>query len=152
MIPNELQMYLDFRKVCDTLSFPMLREWGEYRQIKCDGEVVGFLMVIEGYVEGIYVKPEYRRKGLARKAVLEFMDDGGYIDTLHIIKTNETAQKFWESIFHLVTISDCPVDTLYRVIRRRETIDRDCPNCTHHINGSCEKWECEFERRSNDRH
>ena len=25
--------------------------------------------------------------------------------------------------------------------------ERDCPNCTHHTEQGCTKWECEFERK-----
>lgn len=28
-----------------------------------------------------------------------------------------------------------------------DTGDRDCKNCIHHLEGGCESWNCEFERR-----
>lgn len=116
---EHLQMFLNFRKTCDELSFPLLAEWagasGDYKEITFEGQVVGFLMIIEGYVEGIYVKPEFRRKGLAKKAVLDFVKDGGFINKLHIIRTNKAAQKFWNSVFYLKKIDECPVDALYQV-------------------------------------
>ena len=116
---EHLKMFLDFRKTCDELSFPLLCQWsgsqGDYKEIKFDGQIVGFLMVIEGYVEGIYVKPEFRRKGLAKKAVVDFMNQGGFLNRLHIIKTNKVARKFWFSILELKKIDECPVDELYQV-------------------------------------
>lgn len=110
-------MYLEFRKEIDTLSFPLLKKWSGsgYVEIKKDDLIVGFLMVIENYVEGIYVKPEYRRLGLAGKAVLDYIKGGGVIERLHIVKSNKTALLFWESIFYLRKIDECPCDTLYSV-------------------------------------
>ena len=28
--------------------------------------------------------------------------------------------------------------------------DRDCDNCVHHTDNGCTKWDCEFERRTDD--
>lgn len=113
-------LYLDFRKEIDELSFPLLLQWSmnnnEFREIKYNNEVVGFLMVIEGYVDGIYVKPNFRRKGLAKKAVLDYLKEGGTINTLHIVKTNKNAEEFWRSLFVLKKLDECPVDTLYQVV------------------------------------
>ena len=116
---RNLQLYKQFRNEIDTLSFPLMRNMAgkdNYREIKYDGRVVGFLIVIRGYVNGIYVEPEYRNKGLARQAVLDYLNEGGFIATLHIINTNTTAKKFWNSIFILEEIDTSPVDTLYRVL------------------------------------
>ena len=114
---NEQGIYLEFRKEIDTLSFPHLKKWSGsgYVEIKKDDLIVGFLMVIENYVEGIYVKPEYRRLGLAGKAVLDYIKGGGVIERLHIVKSNKTALLFWKSIFCLRKIDECPCDTLYSV-------------------------------------
>lgn len=37
------------------------------------------------------------------------------IDSLHIVHGNETARKFWESVFFLEMDEFGPIDTLYRV-------------------------------------
>ena len=70
-------------------------------------------MVIDGYVECIYVLPEYRRLGLGKKAVQDYMSSGGEIEKLHIIKTNYIAKKFWENLFSLEEIDTSPCDSLY---------------------------------------
>lgn len=115
---NALQMYLDFRKEMDTYCFPLLKEWAgdDFVEIKDGDDVVGFLMIIDKYyVEGIYVKPECRRKGIARKAVIDYVKNGGKITRLHIIKSNKPALKFWKSIFKLKKLDECPSDILYEV-------------------------------------
>lgn len=78
---------------------------------------VGFIIVIDGYVDGIYVIPEHRRKGIAKKAVMDYLKSGGVITRLHIIRTNTPALNFWKSIFVLEPENDCPVDVLYRVVK-----------------------------------
>ena len=68
-------------------------------------------------VHGIYVMPEHRRKGIAKKAVMDYLKRGGVINRLHIIRTNTPALKFCKSIFVLETENDCPVDVLYNVVK-----------------------------------
>lgn len=121
----EQEMYLAFRETIDRLCFPDLRKWSVesdgYRLIVCDGKPVGFLMVLDKYVNGIYVMPEYRRKGLARKTVIRFLEEGGEIETLHVIHGNTVGLSFWKSLFKLKKIDSCPTDTLYRVVGIRST-------------------------------
>lgn len=121
-------MYLAFRKTMDDYCFPLLREWAQkqegfitlYDNESDERKPVGFLIVIDGYVDGIYVLPKHRRKGIARKAIMDYLKRGGVITQLHIIRTNTPALKFWKSIFILEPENDCPVDVLYRVVRRKE--------------------------------
>ena len=115
---NWLSMYLMFRKEIDTIQFHLLKSWSGNGvvEIKHGDNVVGFLMVIERYVNGIYVIPEFRRLGLAKKAVLNYIKQGGVIETLHIVNSNSTALAFWKSIFNLELIDECPCDTYYRVV------------------------------------
>jgi ribosomal protein S18 acetylase RimI-like enzyme len=112
-------MYLDFRKEIDLYSYSLLKEWSgsDFIKIK-DGEtVVGFLMILDhSYVNGIYIKPEYRRKGLARKAELDYLDQGGVLSSLHVIKSNKPALSFWKSLFKLRIIDQCPTDILFEVV------------------------------------
>lgn len=117
-----MELYHDFRYAIDEYAFPNIKKWAEdggtFKVIEIDGAIVGFLAVIGGYVEGIYVHPEYRRRGLARQAVLEYIENGGEIGSLHIVKGNKTAEKFWRSIFFLEKddlAPDNPVDTFYTV-------------------------------------
>lgn len=124
------EMYIAFRKTMDDYCFPLIKEWSTKQEgfitlydendDKSKRNPVGFLIVIDGYVDGIYVKPDYRRKGIAKKAVMDYLKRGGVITRLHIIRTNTLALNFWKSIFILEPENDCPVDVLYRVIRRKE--------------------------------
>ena len=121
---TDLNMYLDFRATVDKYCFPLLKKWAGKNliEIKHEDKVVGFLMVIDRYVEGIYVLPEYRRQGLAKKAVQDYIRSGGIIEKLHIIKTNDVAKKFWKNLFILKEIDSCPSDSLYFVERLRKKI------------------------------
>ena len=130
--PNDealLEMYLAFRKTVDNYCFPLIKEWATKQKgfitlydnndndDKDKRKPVGFLIVIDGYVDGIYVMPEHRRKGIAKKAVMDYLKSGGVITRLHIIRTNTPAIKFWKSIFVLEPENDCPVDVLYNVVK-----------------------------------
>ena len=125
------EMYLAFRKTMDDYCFPLIKEWATKQKgfitlyddndDKDKRKPVGFLIVIDGYVDGIYVKPDYRRKGIAKKAVMDYLKRGGVITRLHIIRTNTPAIKLWKSIFVLEPENDCPVDVLYRVVHRKNT-------------------------------
>lgn len=124
------EMYIAFRKTMDDYCFPLIKEWSTKQEgfitlydendDKSKRNPVGFLIVIDGYVDGIYVKPDYRRKGIAKKAVMDYLKSGGVITRLHIIRTNTPALNFWKSIFVLEPENDCPVDVLYRVVRRKQ--------------------------------
>ena len=120
----ELEMYLDFRKHIDTLCFHGIqKEAGTgYHRIWCGGELAGFLMVINGYVDAIYVKPEYRRQGCGRAAVVNFLISGGHIKSLHILNNNKPAKAFWESLFDLKVENMTEIDTLYRVSWPKQTL------------------------------
>lgn len=68
------------------------------------------------YIDCLYVLPQYRRKGLAKKAVLKFVK--GNLDCgirLHIINNNLVAFKFWDNIFELEEAGSNTVDTLYQI-------------------------------------
>jgi predicted acetyltransferase len=126
MVTDE-KMYHEFRNEIDSYCFPLLQKWakqtGCYRYIMYEGEVVGFLMVIDKYIEGIYVEPEYRRKGLARQAILDYIKDGNNVEKLHIVRSNNTAYKFWNSIFELHEINSNICDVLYYIARVKERKD-----------------------------
>lgn len=123
-----LEMYLAFRKTIDDYCFPLIKEWATKQKgfitlydnndnERVGHNPVGFLIVIDGYVDGIYVIPEHRRKGIAKKAVMDYLKSGGVITRLHIIRTNTPALNFWKSIFVLEPENDCPVDVLYNVVK-----------------------------------
>lgn len=129
--PNDealLEMYLAFRKTVDCYCFPLIKEWATKQKgfitlydnndnERVGRKPVGFLIVIDGYVDGIYVMPEHRRKGIAKKAVMDYLKSGGVITRLHIIRTNTPALNFWKSIFVLEPENECPVDVLYNVVK-----------------------------------
>ena len=128
--PNDealLEMYLAFRNTVDNYCFPLIKEWATKQEgfvtLYDDNDdmtkrnPVGFLIVIDGYVDGIYVIPEHRRKGIAKKAVMDYLKSGGVITRLHIIRINTPALNFWKSIFVLEPENDCPVDVLYNVVK-----------------------------------
>lgn len=117
---NELDMYLDFRKEIDVLAFPLIKKNFDYIKIYHLGKQVGFLIVYDGYVESLYVKPEFRRLGLAKKAVLNYINQGKSITRLHILDSNKVAHKFWSSIFDLYSLDFSSVDTLYSVMLKQE--------------------------------
>ena len=109
-------MFVNFRRELDVLAFPLIKDISDYREIKYNDKVVGFLMVEHGYVDSLYVEPMFRRKGLARCTVMNYLMEGKIIDSLHIINTNKTAYKFWNNIFKLEQLEQNNVDTLYRVV------------------------------------
>ena len=121
------EMYFAFRNTMDCYCFPLIKEWATKQEgfitlydendDKSKRKPVGFLIVIDGYVDGIYVMPEHRRKGIAKKAVMDYLKSGGVITRLHIIRTNTPALNFWKSIFVLETENECPVDVLYNVVK-----------------------------------
>ena len=113
---TDTEMFLKFRKEIDTMAFPLLQEYGDFVPIIYDNQKVGFLLVIDGYVEGIWVKPEYRRKGLAKKAVLDYINNGGKINILDVVITNEGADKFWNSVFEMDSVCTTFCDKRYRVL------------------------------------
>lgn len=90
-----------------------------YHRIMCDGIQVGFILIIEGYIDSAYVTPTYRRRGLARQAINDICDSGIIPARLHIIKTNKPAIAFWNSVFDLVSIDESFCDDLYCIRGRK---------------------------------
>ena len=119
-----LELYHAFRydidELCGGKIIELAKADGGFREIRSGNELVGFLIVINGYLEGLYVKPEYRRQGLGRKAVLSFIRQGGRVEHLHIVNDNKIARKFWFSIFELRKIESTPIDTFYEIVRVKE--------------------------------
>lgn len=89
--------------------------------IKADGKIVGMVGGLTDYIDCVYVKPEYRRRGLARQAVLKFVEGNlDYGIRLHIINNNNVAYDFWSKIFELKKIGTNAVDTLYEIVKIKE--------------------------------
>lgn len=122
---TELEMFLQFRKEIDTMAFPMLKEYGDFIPIMDDNQKVGFLLVVDGYVEGIWVQPEHRRKGLAKKVVLDYINNGGEINILDVVKTNVAADLFWNSVLDMEQIHTTFCDKRYKVLGVKEHVGKN---------------------------
>lgn len=118
---NELhrEMYLEFRKELDKIVVPLLFNDEDFgiQNVLCDGKIVGIFCTVNHYIDCIYIQPKYRRRGLAKEVVLNFVKR--YMDLglrLHIINNNEPAKAFWNSLFELEKIEINPIDTLYEIV------------------------------------
>jgi hypothetical protein len=111
MIDKEL--YHEFRYFIDEKAFDAIKESSDYVQVVYEGKIVGFLIVHDGYIEGAYIRDAYRRKGLMRETVRNYVKRYGMPDHLHIVNGNTTAYEFWSSIFDLRAVDHNLVDTYY---------------------------------------
>lgn len=114
-----IELYLKFRQELDALCVPLILKSEETYPIKCDGKTVGILCTDNQYIDCIYILPEYRKRGLARREVLKWYeahkDNALRRPRLHIINNNEPAKKFWSILFELDTIAISRIDTLYEI-------------------------------------
>lgn len=116
-----IEMYLKFRKELDNICVPEILEYVSTNLIFCGGKQVGifcYLITPEHiYIDCLYIEPEYRRKGLAKKAVLDFYKKCAFQREirLHIIDKNKVAYGFWNGIFDIESIEGSFVDTLYKI-------------------------------------
>lgn len=112
---NNLNFYTYFRRELDKMCVPMILETLETKKIMYRGRQVGILCTNGNYIDCIYVAPTLRRKGLGKKAVMEWLKSTGHSSVeLHIINSNGIALKFWSEIFKLTPIATGGIDTLYR--------------------------------------
>ena len=118
MRDNFIELYTDFRKELDKMAIPLIFDvFKSVRPIIADGKTVGIICGSTDYIDCVYILPEYRRKGLAKKAVLDFTKGNlHYGIRLHIINNNEVAKTFWHSLFKLKEIGSNEVDTLYEIV------------------------------------
>lgn len=115
------KLYFMFRKEIDQYSTPLIVKEGlqcvEF--VTVDGNIVGMCGGWYGYIDVVYILPEYRRQGLAKKVVLDWYGRygrGDYPTRLHIINNNVPAINFWNSLFELKEIECNAVDTLYEIV------------------------------------
>lgn len=113
------EMYVKFRQEIDTMAAPLIYDdYTVIRPIKADdGKVVGILAGYKDYIDMMYIDPEHRRKGLGRKAAVDFIleDDPCRGVRLGILNSNDIAKAFWEECFELRHFSGNDVDTSYQI-------------------------------------
>ena len=118
-----IDYYKNFRKELDEMCVPLIiNELKIIKPIKADDLIVGMVGGFTDYIDCVYVVPKYRRKGLAKRAVLDFVKGNlDYGIRFHIINTNTVAFNFWNSIFDLKEISANSVDTMYEIVKIKES-------------------------------
>lgn len=120
---NAIDLYLKFRAELDKMWIPIWLETMDVEYICVDDKNIGMVCGSLGYIDAVYILPEYRRKGLAKKAVLDWYNKHKlpYEKTrLHIINNNNVALKFWNSIFVLRAVVKNETETLYEILRVKE--------------------------------
>lgn len=118
MTDNEkmIELYLQFRRELDKICVPEILKSNQPKLIEENNEVVGLICASLDYIDCIYILPEHRRKGIAKKTVLKHWEENKNDDMrLHIINNNKPALEFWKSIFKLEYIGANEIDTLYRI-------------------------------------
>lgn len=116
---KHIDLYKQFRNELDDICIPTILDIDgmEITEILYDGKIVGILCTCQNYIDCVYVLPEHRRKGLAKKAVLDWVEKNSQQKVrLHIINRNVVAKQFWESLFFLEEVCSNSVDTLYEVV------------------------------------
>ena len=108
-----IKLYTKFRKELDKMCIPLIIDELKVEPIIYKNKIVGMIAYTYNYIECVYVKPRYRRKGLAKAAVEKLIK--GRNMRLHIINNNTVAYKFWNDNFKLEVITSDNVDTLYWV-------------------------------------
>lgn len=111
-----IELYKQFRRELDDICIPEIVKLNEPQLIEDNGELCGLLCASPDYIDCIYILPKYRRKGIARKAVIDHWNKNKPCEMrLHIIHKNEPALKFWNSVFVLEMIGENEIDGLYRI-------------------------------------
>ena len=65
------KMYTKFRAEIDAMYSPLvINECDEVVEIMHNTQQIGLLCVKDKYIQGLYILPEYRKKGHGRKAIL----------------------------------------------------------------------------------
>lgn len=121
---NRIERYAQFRKELDRLCIPVILSDDRMtvKDIEYNGVVVGIFCAFADYIDCVYVEPEYRRKGLAKQVVIDWVKRHiNYGVRLHIINSNEPAKAFWNSLFELKEVGSNPIDTLYEIVRIRDS-------------------------------
>ena len=118
-----LDLYLKFRREIDLIEFESLKPLVDVKRIMSHQMQVGFLIVRnDGFIDSLYVMPSYRRRGLATKAVKDYLKSGKYkIDRVGILNDNLTAQNFWNKLFYLYPVEDYGTYKVYSIAPKEQT-------------------------------
>lgn len=124
------RLYKAFRKELDNICVPLIiDELKKIDPIMADGKIVGMVGGFTDYIDCVYVEPEYRGKGLASKAVLNFCKNNfNYGIRLRIINNNIPALNFWNKLFELKNLGGNDVDTLYEIECLKKVSDKGTIN------------------------
>ncbi len=97
----------------------------EMYSVNADGAVCGFLILgrrnnthpsTDVFIQELYIKQDYRRKGIGKTVVSDLLKNTPANYCLYILKENMPAKSFWKSIFSLpgvrkLSLSDiAPID------------------------------------------
>ena len=117
-------MYMDFRNEIESMYAPhIFKDCTEIISIKENNQEIGLLLLKDKYIQSFYIKPEYRRKGYGRKAILNYIKEYGMPKDLTILNTNYVALDFWYSIFVLKPINVNSIDTYYEIVSLKEDMN-----------------------------
>ena len=119
--PHRENLYTEYRKEMDDMQqlsyniseyamdlWDFLEDNNKWIPIVHNGEEVGFICMCQHpcchpdadwFLREAYVRPEYRRKGLMRQALLKFLKRNPGRYCLFVMENNITAQKCWQHIF-----------------------------------------------------
>lgn len=116
-------MYINFRNEIESMYAPhIFKSCDEIISIKENNEQIGLLLVKDKYIQSFYIKPEYRRKGYGKKAILDYINQYGMPTDLTILNTNYPALDFWNNIFILEPVDVNPIDTYYKIISLKDGV------------------------------
>lgn len=119
-------MYMDFRNEIESMYAPhIFKDCTEIISIKENNQEIGLLLLKDKYIQSFYIKPEYRRKGYGRKAILNYVKEYGILKDLTILNTNYVALDFWYSIFVLKPIKVNSIDTYYEIVSLKDGVLND---------------------------
>ena len=120
---TDIEMYVEFRNEIEQMYAPhILNECDEVIEIMNNTQKVGLLCVKDKYIQGLYILPEYRRKGYGKKAILDYISKYGMLKDLTILNTNNVALSFWNSLFNLEVEKANSIDTYYRILSLKEMV------------------------------
>lgn len=113
---NNERMYQLFRRELDGIWVGDHLKRLNQKVIRHRGRICGLLCYDKyGYVDCLYIKPEYRKMGIAARVAISFYKKGK-IEMLHIINKNKPAVNFWNKLFWLERIHGNEIEGLYKII------------------------------------